>query len=136
MEQPNRPGRGRALAGLLLLLAGLAVRPATAGEGAGATPPAPAGGMEALAAELVYPPEAKLAGVEGKVTATVTVDADGRVVECRGEGGADALVAEAVRALSAITWNPATEDGAPVRAEAVVPVIFRLSPKTETPTIL
>lgn len=120
----------------LTLLGLLLPAPPLAAEDAAAVleaPPRPVGGMEALSAEIVYPAAEKLAGVEGEVRATVTVEADGRVSACRGEGASEALRAEALRALRTIAWTPGLVDGKPVRAEVLVPVRFRLRAKQETP---
>lgn len=78
--------------------------------------------------KITYPPQAREAGVEGRVEVQFVVDKDGaisRVEAIRGIGrGFDE---EAVRVVKGLPrFKPATQNGRPVRVRMVVPLDFRL----------
>lgn len=76
-----------------------------------------------LAENLLYPPEAVAAGLQGEVRVRITLDAVGAVADARiaRSSGHAVLDAAALRAAYALGRLP----GAPA-GEAVLPVIFRL----------
>jgi protein TonB len=76
-----------------------------------------------LAEDLLYPPEAVAAGIQGEVRVRITLDAAGTVADARigRSSGHAVLDAAALRAAYALGRLP----GAPA-GEAVLPVIFRL----------
>ena len=91
------------------------------------------GGMDALHAfiekNLVYPEEAKAAGIEGKVYISFTVEKDGSITNVKilrdiGYGCGD----EAVRVVKMMPkWIPGKQRGNPVRVQFNLPVVFKLN---------
>lgn len=77
---------------------------------------------------LVYPEEAKKAGIQGRVLASFTVDNTGKVTDVKIVKGLDPyLDAEALRILnSAPDWTPGEVDGATVKVTYTFPIIFNL----------
>lgn len=90
-------------------------------------PPELIGGMEALHKKIQYPPIAKKAGVEGRVTVQFIVDEQGNVqdaVVLKGIGaGCDE---EALRAITATKFKPGKQRGSAVKVKMSLPVMFRL----------
>ncbi len=109
-------------------------------------PASPLGGMtnlyDKLAAELKMPEEAWNKGVGGKVFVEVIVEKDGTTSNAKiikGIGlGCDE---EALRAFTAINmlWEPARQNGVPVRMKFVFPITFMPNPavsnQTEQPEV-
>ena len=91
------------------------------------------GGMKAMLAfiekNLVYPEEAKAAGIEGKVYVSFTVEKDGSISNVKilrdiGYGCGD----EVVRIVKLMPkWNPGKQRGVPVRVRYNLPVQFILN---------
>ncbi|MCB0717276.1 MAG: energy transducer TonB [Bacteroidetes bacterium] len=90
-------------------------------------PPELIGGMEALHKKINYPPIAKKAGVEGRVTVQFIVNEQGNVqdaVVLRGIGaGCDE---EALRAITSMKFKPGKQRGKPVKVKMSLPVMFKL----------
>lgn len=90
-------------------------------------PPEIIGGMEGLHKKIKYPPIAKKAGVEGRVTVQFIVDEQGNVqdaVVLKGIGaGCDE---EALRAITATKFKPGKQRGSAVKVKMSLPVMFRL----------
>ena len=78
---------------------------------------------------LVYPEEAKICGVQGRVTVQFTIQKDGSVANVNVLRGADPLLdQEAVRVISSSPkWTPAEMDGKTVSVTYTFPVIFQLN---------
>lgn len=87
----------------------------------------PAGGMETLAAAVVYPETARRDGLEGLVRLQVAVDAAGQVgtISVLQAVRAD-LDSAAVRAVRAVSWEAARSAERPLPCLVVVPIDFRL----------
>ena len=90
------------------------------------------GGFEALAdyiaKSIVYPEQAKIDGVEGKVFVQLIVEADGSIGDVtllRGIGGG--CDEEALRVIKAMPqWKPARFKGKPTRSRFQIPLYFVL----------
>ncbi len=95
--------------------------------------PKPAGGMEGvqqyLAANLIYPAEAKAAGKEGRVFVEFIVDKDGSITNVQAiKGISPDCDAEAVRVISNMpAWQPGMQKGRPVRVKMVMPIAFKMN---------
>ncbi len=90
-------------------------------------PPELVGGMQALHKKIKYPPIAKKAGVEGRVTVQFIVNEQGNVqdaVVLRGIGaGCDE---EALRAITSTKFKPGLQRGVAVKVKMSLPIMFRL----------
>ncbi len=85
------------------------------------------GGIKSLADKIVYPEDAKKEGIEGRVYIKVFIDEKGNVVKAevlRGIGyGCNEAALSAVEQLHFI---PAENQGKKIKAQIVIPVMFRL----------
>ena len=90
-------------------------------------PPVLIGGLPALQKKIQYPPIARKANVEGRVTIQFVVDEQGDVTNAevlRGIGaGCDE---EALRAVMASKFEPGKQRGKPVKVRMSLPVTFKL----------
>ena len=90
-------------------------------------PPELIGGIKELHKKITYPPIAKKAGVEGRVTVQFVVDETGSVrdaVVLKGIGaGCDE---EALKAVMASKFKPGRQRGKPVKVKMSLPVTFKL----------
>ena len=79
-------------------------------------------------AHLTYPEEAKQKELQGRITLSFKVCADGKVRDVRVLRGVDPLLdAEALRVISASPdWGPGEQDGKAVDVTYTFPVIFQL----------
>lgn len=81
-----------------------------------------------IATNVVYPPVAVEAGIQGKVYVQFVVEKDGSIGEVkviRGIGGG--CDREAVRVVKSMPkWKPGTQRGKPVRVRFTLPVNFTL----------
>ena len=77
---------------------------------------------------LIYPEKAKEMGLQGRVTLSFTVEADGRVADVRVLRGVDEILdKEAVRVVSSSPkWEPGKQRDRAVRVSYTFPVIFQL----------
>lgn len=77
---------------------------------------------------IIYPETAKKNGVQGRVTLTFIVNADGSVSDVRVIRGVEtSLDQEAVRVVTmSPKWSPGMKGGYPVRVSFALPVIFNL----------
>lgn len=95
-------------------------------------PPTYPGGMAALSKflsdNMKYPKEAEKAKIEGRVLVGFIVDVDGAISEARVEHSSHPLLdREALRVIRMMpAWNPAMEDGKPVKVRYHLPVNFKL----------
>jgi len=94
-------------------------------------PPALANSAEVTRAiNAFYPPALKAAGIGGTVLVAVTVDERGIVTErsVASSSGSRLLDEAALRVAERMRFVPATTGGMPVRARAVVPIVFSARP--------
>lgn len=91
-------------------------------------PPQPEGGVAGLMKSVVYPENAKLDKIEGKVVVQVHVGIDGRIDKTNilegmpGSGFDEAVIA----AVEESRWIPAKKDGETVAVWVAIPFIFKL----------
>jgi protein TonB len=91
------------------------------------------GGMEGLgkfmSENLVYPGEARIKGIEGKVFVQFIVNADGSISEPAIKRGIDMQLDNAALAVvkAMPNWNPGKQKGKAVRQQFVLPVNFALN---------
>lgn len=83
---------------------------------------------EFLKKNLVYPPDAKAQGIQGKVYIQFIVEKDGSVTNVIVRRSAHALLdAEAMRVVKLMpAWKPGTMRGKKVRVRYTLPVVFTL----------
>lgn len=90
--------------------------------------PMPVGGMQAIVKNVVYPEDAKQAKIEGKVFVRAQINEQGNVTEVKIEKGDNKLLIDAaVKAVKATKFTPGELNGKKVKAEVVVPIVFKLS---------
>lgn len=98
-------------------------------------PPVPAGASGAKtvreptlisSTRLVYPATAKQANIQGNVTVSATIDADGTVVSTRALSGPLLLRQAAADSVKQWRYSPALTDGKPTPATVTVSVEFKL----------
>lgn len=81
-----------------------------------------------LAENLDYPKKARKKNIEGRVLIKFVVNEDGSISDCtviRGIGGG--CDEEALRVVKNLPpWNPAMQDGKPVRVYFQLPIVFKL----------
>lgn len=87
-----------------------------------------AGLMQYLSKNIRYPAEAHTKGIQGRVTVSVIINAEGKAVNASIVRSVDPILdAEALRVASNMTgWTPGTKDGKPVNVKYTFPVTFRL----------
>lgn len=93
-------------------------------------PPKPIGGYVVIQQHLVYPAEAKDAGIEGTVIVHAFIADDGKtstVKIAKNETGDARLGEAAMEALRPVAWEPAKQKGTPVGVWISIPVNFMLS---------
>lgn len=89
--------------------------------------PFPVGGMAALAANIVYPKQAKEEGIQGKVWVKAFIDEEGKVVWTeiiKGIGGGCELAA--ANAVESTQFTPGKQNGKSVKVQVVIPILFKL----------
>jgi protein TonB len=102
------------------------------------TPPAPHGGFAAIQKNLLYPDEAKKAGIEGRVILNLCIDENGTIIDSKviktidsnaepaNPKGDYGLSDAALQAVKSIEWEPASQEGKPVKVWVGIPVVFKL----------
>lgn len=89
--------------------------------------PSPIGGMKAIAQKIVYPPEAKQSGIQGRVFVKAFVDEEGNVVKTEVIKGAHPLLdSVAVKAIQDTKFNPGRVNGEAVKVQVSIPIQFKL----------
>jgi periplasmic protein TonB len=89
--------------------------------------PSPVGGIMAIAKNVVYPDEAKKAGVQGKVYVEATIDENGNVVKTSVKKSVGSGCDEAaMKAIRKTKFTPGTKDGKPVKVSVTIPIQFKL----------
>ncbi len=93
-------------------------------------PPILIGGTAAVQSNIVYPPLALQAGIEGRVIVQFIIDKNGQVLHptvIRGIGGG--CDEEAVRAVLKAKFQPGLQRGRPVAVRYTLPITFRINSK-------
>ena len=86
------------------------------------------GGLASLYAVLEYPELARKAGIEGQVVVQFVIEVDGTATNLAVIKSAnDILDAEAIRAVSQLTFKPGRQRGKAVRVKYAMPVRFTLT---------
>ena len=88
------------------------------------------GGIAAVQSNIVYPPLALQAGIEGRVIVQFVIDKNGQVLHptvIRGIGGG--CDEEAVRAVLIAKFQPGLQRGRPVAVRYTLPITFRIYSK-------
>jgi len=94
--------------------------------------PFPKGGMKAIAENVVYPLEAKQAGIEGKVTVEAVIDVNGTVISTKVlKSDNSVLNGAATAAVKKTSFTPGSVEGKPVKATVAVPIMFKLDNKKQ-----
>lgn len=75
----------------------------------------------------VYPPDAKAAGIEGKVVVKLVIDESGTLTEARAVKGPDALRAACEDRWKNTKFSPAMRDGQPVSIQLIKICNFKLT---------
>ncbi|WKZ69890.1 MAG: energy transducer TonB [Melioribacteraceae bacterium] len=89
--------------------------------------PQPIGGLEAIMKNVVYPKEAKVNNIQGKVLVEAFIDASGNVVEVKIKEGVEALNNAAQTAVKKTKFTPAKVKGKAVKSKIIIPIMFKLS---------
>lgn len=76
--------------------------------------------------QMVYPPMAIEAGIEGRVTVKVLVDGDGSVLKVGSINGPDIFRDEVSAKSMMLQFTPGLQNGKPVKVWVSVPFIFKL----------
>ncbi|HPN37408.1 MAG TPA: energy transducer TonB [Melioribacteraceae bacterium] len=85
------------------------------------------GGIQALAKNIVYPPDAKEKGIQGKVFVKVYIDEQGNVFDTEIIKSLEKSCDEAaINAVKNLKFKPAVENGKNVKVVVVIPIQFRL----------
>jgi TonB family protein len=84
-------------------------------------------GMLLRKVEPVYPPEAKLAGLQGTVRLAIVIGRDGAVMEARLMNGPAVLGQAAIDAVRQWVYKPTLLNGEPITVETTVDVNFTLN---------
>lgn len=101
--------------------------PRPAAPGAGRVQPEIVGGPDALYERVVYPEEARDAGIEGRVLVQFVVDEGGAVTEAHVLQSPDPrLSSAALDAVRGVRFTPGRENGQPVRVQLTLPIAFSL----------
>lgn len=92
--------------------------------------PMPVGGMKAIMKNVVYPESAKAEKIQGKVLIKAVVGEDGKVISAElADDGNPVLAEAAIAAIKETEFIPATKDGKKIKAEVMIPVMFKLDDK-------
>lgn len=90
--------------------------------------PEPIGGIEEMIKNVVYPVSAKEAGIEGKVLVKTIIDEQGNVKETSIiKSVNEDCDKAAMDAIKKTKFTPGIKDNKPVKAEVVIPIMFKLS---------
>ena len=94
------------------------------------------GGMAGIAQHVVYPDDAREAGVEGMAVVWLVVDEAGVPRDARPlRAPTESMGEAAVQAAQALRFVPGLVDGVAVRTRFLIPVRFHLAPEDVTPVI-
>lgn len=85
------------------------------------------GGIAAISRNVVYPEEAKKAGIEGRVFVKAFIDQNGDVVGTKIiKGAGNGLDEAAEKAVMQAKFKPGLIKGNPVKCEVAIPIMFKL----------
>lgn len=90
------------------------------------------GGLKALKVwlgqNIQYPEAAQLAGVQGKVMVSFTVEVDGSISDCKViQSLCPSCDGEALRVVKSMPrWKPGIYEGQPVRVGFILPISFKI----------
>lgn len=92
------------------------------------TAPEPVEGFKGLQKNVIYPDDARAAGIGGTFIIQTTIDVDGKAKNSEILKGIDHdnLRKAALFAVEATGWKPAMKDGQAVAAKISIPIVFRL----------
>lgn len=89
--------------------------------------PYPVGGMMAIQEKIKYPEEAKTKGLQGRVYVKAYINENGQVDDVALLKGfnpeCDSVAMEAIRQTK---FNPAKQNGVPVKVQVSIPIVFKL----------
>lgn len=89
--------------------------------------PEPIGGINAIQSKIIYPDEAKIKKVEGKVYVRAFIDENGNVVGTQLMKGIGSGCDEtAMKAIEQTKFKPASQNGTPVKVQVSIPIVFKL----------
>jgi TonB family protein len=89
--------------------------------------PEPVGGIEAIMSKIVYPKEAKEAGIQGKVFVAALIDESGNVAEASVQKGIGSGCDEAaLAAIKTTKFTPGVLNNKNVKVKVFIPVMFKL----------
>lgn len=89
--------------------------------------PQPIGGLEAIMKNVVYPKEAKVNNIQGKVLVEAFIDENGSVVKANIKEGVEGLNNAAQTAVKKTKFSPAKVEGKAVKSKIIIPIMFKLS---------
>lgn len=90
--------------------------------------PMPIGGIQAIAEKIVYPEEAKINGIEGKVFVRAFINEEGIVERAEVIKGIGAGCDEAaIDAVTKTKFKPGMQKGVPVKVQVSIPIVFKLN---------
>ena len=90
-------------------------------------PPQPVGGFAALVEHLVYPENARKAGLEGRVLVFAHIGKAGKVLALKTGESMDVECDEAaLKAVQSTDWNPAKKEGKSLAAWIAIPIDFKM----------
>ena len=96
-------------------------------------PPVLIGGREGLSSRMRYPYKAAVLDLEGQVCLDVSVDDEGKVEEVEVVRSIHPILdAEAVRAVSASSFEPALQDGKPVASRVSMTMRYTIIGGSDT----
>lgn len=94
--------------------------------------PEPIGGIRGIAENLKYPDAAKKENIQGKVVIKALVDETGKVIKTEVVKSLHPSCDKAARtAIQKTKFTPGENKGKKVKAEVVIPVMFKLNDKKE-----
>lgn len=89
--------------------------------------PMPVGGISTLVKNVVYPPNAKAQGLQGKVLVEAYIDVNGNVTHCEVfQGAGDELNKAAIEAVRKTPFTSGMKNGKKVNMKIVIPILFKL----------
>lgn len=98
------------------------------------TMPEPIGGMAAIYNNIRYPEAARADSIEGQVVIQFVVNERGEVISPQVVRGVRPdLDQAALQALDGIRFFPGIQNGAPVKVQFMLPIVFRLQPGPPPP---
>lgn len=89
--------------------------------------PMPIGGLYSIQSKIVYPEEAKINGIEGRVFIQAFIDETGNVADAKViKGAGHGLDEAALEAVKQTKFTPGIHKGEPVKVQVSIPIVFKL----------